>query len=193
MKLVFATHNDHKLQELKKLLPKTIELVSLNDINCTEEIPETADTLKENSLLKAKYVYENYKLNCFADDSGLETEALHGAPGVYSARYAGEHKSDEDNNQKLLAELKNEKNRHACFKSVITLILDGKEHVFEGVIRGEILHEKLGTQGFGYDPLFKPTGQSKTFAQMSIEEKIKISHRALAVNKLVDFLKQEVL
>lgn len=190
MRLVFATHNDHKLQELKKLLPGSIDLVSLNDIDCTEEIPETADTLKENSLLKAKYVYEKYKLNCFADDSGLETEALHGAPGVYSARYAGEHKSDEDNNLKLLAELKNEKNRNACFKSVITLILDGKEHFFEGVIRGEILHEKLGTQGFGYDPLFKPTGHSKTFAEMSIDEKIKISHRALAVNKLVDFLKQ---
>ncbi len=192
MKLVFATHNPHKLKEIKKLLPNSIELLSLDDINCTEEIPETAQTLKENSLLKAKYVYEKYKLNCFADDSGLESEALHGAPGVYSARYAGDQKNDEDNNQKLLSELKNEKNRYACFRTVITLIIDGKEHFFEGVIRGEILHEKLGANGFGYDSLFKPKGVGKTFAQMTIEEKTKISHRAEAVNKLVDFLKQDV-
>jgi XTP/dITP diphosphohydrolase len=193
MKLVFATHNSHKLQEIKKLLPNSIELLSLDDINCTEEIEETAETLKGNSLLKAKYVFDKYKINCFADDSGLEVEALHGAPGVYSARYAGLHKSDDDNNQKLLSELKNEKNRHACFKSVITLILEGEEHCFEGVLRGEILHELIGTEGFGYDPIFKPTGSYKTFAQMDLDEKTKISHRALAVNKLVDFLKQSKL
>jgi len=193
MKLVFATHNQHKLQEIKMLLPKSIELVSLADINCTEEIEETAQTLKENSLLKAKYIYEKYKLNCFSDDSGLEVEALNGAPGVYSARYAGLQKNEDDNNQKILTELKNKTNRKACFKTVITLIQDGVEHFFEGVIEGEIVHEKQGTQGFCYDPLFKPAGFDITFAQMSAQEKNRISHRALAVNKLVNFLKQNNL
>ena len=183
------------------LLPKNIKLISLADINCTEEIEETAQTLKENSLLKAKYIYENYQLNCFADDSGLEVEALNGAPGIYSARYAGSQKNEADNNQKLLAELKNKTNRKACFKTIITLItcrqtelVEGKTepniYFFEGIIEGEIVHEKQGTQGFCYDPLFKPLGFDKTFAQMSPQEKNRISHRALAVNKLVDFLKQ---
>jgi len=191
MKLVFATHNQHKLQEIKILLPKSIELVSLDDINCTEDIDETGKTLKENSLLKAKYIFEKYKLNCFADDSGIEVEALNGAPGVYSARYAGEQKNDSDNNQKLLTELANHSNRNACFKAVITLILDGKVNYFEGIVKGEILYKGQGSGGFGYDPLFRPLGHSRSFGQMTTEEKLGMSHRAEAVNKLVDFLKQD--
>lgn len=158
MKLIFATHNKHKLQEIKLLLPKNIELVSLTDLNITEEIPETADTLKGNALLKAKYIYDNFKLNCFADDSGLEVDVLNGAPGVYSARYAGEHKSDADNNQKLLSALKDKTKRDACFKTVIALVINGEEHFFEGRIDGKIINELQGTQGFGYDPLFIPEG-----------------------------------
>ena len=188
MKFIFATHNQHKLQEIKLLLPKSIELVSLADINFTDDIAETADTLKDNALLKARYIYEKFTINCFADDSGLEVEALNGTPGVYSARYAGLQKKDTDNNQKLLAELKDKQNRNACFKTVIALILNGKEYTFDGIIEGVILPEMHGTQGFGYDPLFKPNGYDKTFAQMSTAKKSKISHRGLAVNKLVDFL-----
>ena len=188
MKLIFATHNQHKLQEIKLLLPKSIELVSLADLNFIEDIAETGTTLTDNALLKARYIYNRFHTNCFADDSGLEVEALNGAPGVYSARYAGLQKNDADNNQKLLAELKDKTKRNACFKTVIALIIDGKEYTFEGVIEGVILEEMQGTQGFGYDPLFKSHGFDKTFAQMSTEEKSKISHRGLAVNKLVDFL-----
>ncbi|HKC68121.1 MAG TPA: non-canonical purine NTP diphosphatase [Bacteroidia bacterium] len=188
MKLIFATHNQHKLQEIKLLLPKSIELVSLADVNFTDDIAETADTLAGNALLKARHIYKKFNVNCFADDSGLEVAALNGAPGVYSARYAGLQKNDADNNQKLLAELQNKPNRAACFKTVIALILDGKEHIFEGVIEGEILSKMQGTKGFGYDPLFKPNGYDRTFAQMATHEKSKISHRGLAVNKLVNFL-----
>jgi XTP/dITP diphosphohydrolase len=188
MKLIFATHNQHKLQEIKLLLPKSIELVSLADLNFTDDIAETGATLKDNALLKARYIYKKFNLNCFADDSGLEVEALNGAPGVYSARYAGLQKNDADNNQKLLLELKDKAKRNACFKTVIALIVNEKEHTFEGVIKGAILTEMKGTQGFGYDPLFKPNGYDKTFAEMSTEEKGKISHRGLAVNKLVDFI-----
>ena len=191
MKLIFATHNLHKLQEIKLLLPKSIELISLADIDFHEDIAETADSLTGNALLKARHIYERFNINCFADDSGLEVEALNGAPGVYSARYAGPQKKDEDNNQKLLSELKDRSNRKACFKTVIALIINGEEQIFEGIIEGVILHEKQGTQGFGYDPLFKPNGYSKTFAEISISEKSKISHRGLAVNKLVDFLNQK--
>jgi len=188
MKLIFATHNQHKLQEIKLLLPQSIELVSLADMNFAEDIAETADTLKDNALLKARYIYDRFNANCFADDSGLEVEVLNGEPGVYSARYAGLQKNDADNNQKLLKELKNKPNRNACFKTVIALIIDGKEYTFDGVIEGVILTEMQGKQGFGYDPIFKPNGYDKTFAQMSTGEKSKISHRGLAVNKLVDFL-----
>jgi len=188
MKLIFATHNQHKLQEIKLLLPKSIELVSLTDLNVTKDIPETGDTLKDNALIKAKYIYKRFGLDCFADDSGLEVEALNGAPGVYSARYAGLQKSDADNNQKLLAELKDKSNRNACFKTVISLYFNGNIHFFDGIIHGTIQLEIQGTQGFGYDPLFKPNSYNKTFAQMSTDEKSKISHRGLAVNKLVDFL-----
>jgi XTP/dITP diphosphohydrolase len=190
MKLIFATHNLHKLQEIKLLLPKSIELVSLSDINFHEDIAETADSLAGNALLKARYIYKKFHTNCFSDDSGLEVAALNGAPGVYSARYAGPQKKDEDNNRKLLAELKGNANRNACFKTVIALIINGKEYTFEGVIEGSIMDEKHGMQGFGYDPLFKPNGYSHTFAQMDTHEKSKISHRGLAVNKLVDFLNQ---
>ncbi len=188
MKLIFATHNQHKLQEIKLLLPKSIELFSLADINFTDDIAETADTLTDNALLKARHIYNKYNLNCFADDSGLEVEALNGAPGVYSARYAGLQKSDADNNQKLLDELKDKDDRDACFKTVIALIINGKERTFEGVIEGVILTDKHGDKGFGYDPLFKPNGYDQTFAQMTTDEKSKISHRGLAVNKLVNFL-----
>ncbi|HTA63010.1 MAG TPA: non-canonical purine NTP diphosphatase [Bacteroidia bacterium] len=188
MKLIFATHNQHKLQEIKLLLPKSINLVSLADINFTDDIAETAYTLTDNALLKARHIYNKYKTNCFADDSGLEVEALNGAPGVYSARYAGLQKNDADNMQKLLDELRDKSNRNACFKTVIALILNGKEYTFDGVIEGIILTEKQGDKGFGYDPLFKPNGYGITFAQMTTDEKSKISHRGLAVNKLVNFL-----
>ena len=193
MKLVFATHNKNKLQEIQLLLPKSIELISLSDLNVTEEIPETADTLKGNALLKAKYVYDNFKLNCFADDSGLEVEVLEGAPGVYSARYAGPAQVAADNMRKLLSNLKGKTNRKACFKTVISLLLNGSECFFEGKIDGKITNELQGTQGFGYDPVFMPDGYDITFARMEISQKNKISHRALAVNKLVDFLKNQPL
>lgn len=186
--LVFATHNQHKLLEVKKLLPETIRLKSLTDISFTDEIEETADTLEGNALLKARYIYQKTGLNCFADDSGLEVTSLHGAPGVYSARYAGPQKNDQDNMDKLLFELKNKENRSACFKTVIALILNGQEHVFIGQVDGEIISEKRGDQGFGYDPVFVPNGFHQTFAEMSPEEKNAISHRAEAVKKLVSFL-----
>jgi len=188
MKLIFATHNQHKLQEIKLLLPQSINLISLSDINFIDDIAETANTLTDNALLKARHIYNKYKINCFADDSGLEVEALNGAPGVYSARYAGLQKNDTDNNQKLLDELRDKSSRNACFKTVIALIIDGKERIFTGVIEGTILTEKHGDKGFGYDPLFKPNGYNITFAQMTTEEKSIISHRGLAVNKLVNFL-----
>jgi XTP/dITP diphosphohydrolase len=188
MKLIFATHNQHKLQEIKLLLPKSIELVSLSDLQVTQDIPETGETLQDNAFIKAKYIYKRFGLDCFADDSGLEVEALNGAPGVYSARYAGLQKSDKDNNQKLLSELRDKSNKKARFKTVISLYFNGSIYFFEGAIEGVILSEMQGTQGFGYDPLFKPNGCDKTFAQMSTDEKSKISHRGLAVNKLVNFL-----
>jgi len=188
MKLIFATHNLHKLQEIKLLLPKSIDLISLADINFTDDIAETSDTLTGNALLKARHIYNKYNINCFADDSGLEVEALNGAPGVYSARYAGLQKNDADNNQKLLDELRDKSNRNACFKTVIALIFNGTEYTFDGIIEGAILTEKYGEKGFGYDPLFKPNGYGITFAQMTTDEKSKISHRGLAVNKLVNFL-----
>ncbi|MHB8260980.1 MAG: non-canonical purine NTP diphosphatase [Bacteroidia bacterium] len=188
MKLIFATQNQHKLQEMKLLLPKSIELVSLADMNFTDDIPETGTTLKENALLKARHIYEKFNLNCFSDDSGLEVEALNGAPGVYSARYAGAQKSEADNNRKILAELKDKPNRNARFTTVIALIVNGKEYTFDGIVEGAIVPELKGTQGFCYDPLFKPNRYDITFAEMSMTEKNIISHRAMAVNKLVDFL-----
>ncbi|MEY8686019.1 non-canonical purine NTP diphosphatase [Bacteroides sp. AN502(2024)] len=190
-KLVFATNNAHKLKEVAAILGDKVELLSLNDIGCQTDIPETAETLEGNALLKASYIFKNYHLDCFADDTGLEVEALDGAPGVYSARYAGgEGHNAQANMLKLLHELEGEENRKAQFRTAISLILDGKEYLFEGVIKGEIIKEKRGDSGFGYDPIFKPEGYNKTFAELGNEIKNKISHRAVAVQKLCEFLQR---
>jgi len=189
MKLVFATHNKNKLREVKSLMPSSINLLSLTDIDCQEEIPETSATIAGNAMLKARFVYKNYNLNCFADDSGLEVEALQGKPGVHSARYAGEQKHDEANIQKVLKELDASHERKALFRTVIALIIEGKEYSFEGVIHGNITGEKRGSKGFGYDPVFIPEGFSETFAQMDAETKNSISHRGIAVKKLIEFLR----
>lgn len=189
-KLVFATNNSHKLEEVSAILKDKIELLSLKDINCNADIPETADTLEGNALLKAEYVYKNYGLDCFADDTGLEVEALNGEPGVYSARYAGgERHNAEANMQKLLQSMEGKENRRAQFRTAVSLILDGKKYLFEGVIKGQIIKEKHGTAGFGYDPIFMPDGYNKTFAELGNEVKNQISHRAIAVNNLCEFLK----
>lgn len=187
-KLIFATHNKNKLKEVRSLIPNTIELLNLDDINLLEEIEETATTIEGNALLKAQTIYKQTGINCFADDSGLLVDALDGAPGVFSARYAGEHKSDSDNLEKLLKELSNKDNRNAHFKTVMALIIDGKEYVFEGIINGTITAEKSGANGFGYDPIFLPNGYSETFAEMSSEIKNVISHRAKAMKKLIEFV-----
>ncbi len=189
MKLIFATHNKNKTKEVKSMMPSHIELLSLDDINFHTEIEENATTLEGNALLKAKTIFEKTGINCFADDSGLLVDALNGAPGVYSARYAGSQKNDEDNMQKLLHELKDKTNRKAHFKTVMALIIDGKEYLFEGRIEGKIISEKLGTNGFGYDPIFVPDGYNETFAQLDAETKNKISHRARALQKMLEFLK----
>ena len=189
-KLVFATNNAHKLDEISSILGEKVELLSLKDIHCHVDIPETADTLEGNAMLKAEYIYKNYGLDCFADDTGLEVEALNGAPGVYSARYAGgEEHNAEANMQRLLQNMQGVQNRKAQFRTAICLILDGKKHLFEGIVKGEIIKEKRGSSGFGYDPIFVPEGYTKTFAEMGNETKNKISHRALAVEKLCRFLK----
>jgi XTP/dITP diphosphohydrolase len=186
-KIVFATGNPNKLKEINAAI-KSFKIVGLKDLGINEEIPETGITLKENALQKAKYVYDKTGLNCFSDDTGLEIEALNNKPGVYSARYAGADCSAENNMQKVLKELYSIRNRKAKFKTVIALILNGKEFFFEGAVNGNILKEKKGSGGFGYDPIFKPEGYKETFAQMSIDLKNKISHRGLAVQKLVNFL-----
>lgn len=189
MKLIFATHNKNKAKEVKSLMPSFIELLSLDDINFYNEIDETASTLEGNALLKAKTIFEKTGINCFADDSGLLVDALNGEPGVYSARYAGGQKNDQDNMQKLLLELNDKSNRNAHFKTVMALIIDGNEFLFEGKIEGKIITEKLGSNGFGYDPIFVPDGYNETFAQLDSETKNKISHRARALQKMLDFLK----
>lgn len=189
-KLVFATNNAHKLEEISSILGDKVELLSLKDICCTADIPETAETLEGNAMLKAEYIHEHYGLDCFADDTGLEVEALNGAPGVYSARYGGgEGHNSEANMQKLLQDMQGVDNRKAQFRTAICLILDGKKHLFEGIVKGEIIKGKRGNAGFGYDPIFVPEGYNKTFAEMGNEIKNKISHRALAVEKLCRFLK----
>ena len=188
MKLVFASNNKNKILEIKHQLPAEIELLSLEDLGCDEEIPETADTIEGNAILKANYVTQKYGYDCFADDTGLEVEALNGAPGVYSARYAGEQKCAEDNMAKLLDALNNSTNRNARFKTVIVLNINGKQHLFTGIVDGAITTEKAGNGGFGYDPVFKPVGLSSTFAQLSLDEKAKLSHRGRAVKQLIDFL-----
>ena len=188
MKLVFATANQNKATEIQSLIPTVIEILSLNDINCKEEIPETQDTIEGNASQKSFYVYEKYAHNCFADDTGLEIEALNGNPGVLSARYAGEAKNANDNMDKVLSEMKEIKNRKARFKTVISLVINGKELQFEGVVDGTILLEKRGASGFGYDPIFLPDGSDKSFAEMELSEKNKNSHRAIATGKLVAYL-----
>lgn len=191
-KLVFATNNAHKLDEIRAILGDRVEVLSLKDIHCEADIPETADTLEGNAALKAEYIYKNYGLDCFADDTGLEVEALGGAPGVYSARYAGgEGHDSEANMKKLLVELEGKTNRKAQFRTAICLIEGGVEHLFEGVVKGEIIEKKRGCSGFGYDPVFVPEGYTETFAEMGNEEKNKISHRARATQKLCDYLKCE--
>jgi len=191
MKLIFATHNQHKIKEVQQLVPKGIELLSLSDIDCTQEIPETATSLEGNAKQKADYITKKYGYNCFADDTGLEVNALYGAPGVHSARYASLRNDAELNMQKLLVNLDGESNRKAQFKTVIALNLNGKQYLFEGVSKGEILFEKQGEHGFGYDPIFKPKGFSKSFAEMTLTEKSAVSHRGRAVARLVTFLKEE--
>jgi XTP/dITP diphosphohydrolase len=187
MKIVFATHNPNKKNEVAALLPN-IELLSLESIQCHEDIEETEDTLEGNAKIKANYVTDNFQLNCFADDTGLEVEALNGAPGVHSARYAGKEVDTEKNMEKLLTAMEGKTNRNAQFRTVIVLNLDGKQHIFQGICEGEILDKKSGTEGFGYDPIFKPKGYDISFAEMSMDEKGKISHRGLAVSKLTSFL-----
>ncbi|MBP5650806.1 MAG: non-canonical purine NTP diphosphatase [Bacteroidales bacterium] len=190
MELIFATHNQHKTEEAREIAASFIQIKNLKDIGCFEEIPETADTLSGNALQKAHYVQERFHVNCFADDTGLEVEALDGRPGVYSARYAGEHCSYQDNVDKLLCEMKGKTNRKACFKTVIALILDGKEYLFEGRVDGQIIENQRGVSGFGYDPVFLPDGFDRTFAEMSEEEKNSISHRGRAIRQMMDFLKK---
>ena len=188
MKLVFATNNRHKLDEVRKIISGYTEIISLSDIDCHEDIPETADTLEGNALQKARYIKEHFGYDCFADDTGLEVEALDNAPGVYSARYAGPGHDSEANMNKLLHEMENKENRKARFRTVIALILNGKEYLFEGVVNGTIINEKRGGSGFGYDPIFIPNTYSQTFTEMCNDIKNQISHRAEAVKKLTAFL-----
>lgn len=187
-KLVFATNNPNKVKELAAKIGNSVDLLGLGDIGCTDELPEMQATLEGNARQKARYVYDKFGVSCFADDTGLEVEALQGTPGVYSARYAGPACRAEDNMAKLLNELKGQQNRKAHFRTVICLVLAGEEHYFEGIAEGDITLEKSGAEGFGYDPIFRPTGHSRTFAEMTLEEKNVISHRAKAVEKLAAFL-----
>lgn len=187
-KFVFATNNAHKLEEVKAIVGAKIEILSLKDIGCQADIPETADTLEGNALLKARFIYKTYHLDCFADDTGLEVEALNGAPGVYSARYAGDAHNSEANMRKLLQELEGVENRRARFRTAFALILNGKEHLFEGIVNGHITPVRHGTSGFGYDPVFVPDGYTQTFAEMGDALKNKISHRAIGAQKLCRFL-----
>ena len=188
MKICFATNNFKKIEEVKAALGEDFTLVSLEDIGCKEELPETGDTLEHNAFQKARHVYQNYGVSCFADDTGLEVEALDMAPGVYSGRFAGEPRSDERNIELLLQKMEGKENRKARFRTVVALILEGEEHKFEGMAEGEIISKKSGSAGFGYDPVFRPKGMDVTFAEMNIEEKNRISHRGKAVAKLIDFL-----
>jgi len=190
MKLVFATNNKDKLEELQAILGDHFTLLSLKDIECFDEIPEEQPTLEGNASQKAYYIYDKFGMNCFADDTGLEIEALDGEPGVFSARYAGEDKNSEANMNKVLEKLAKINDRKARFRTVISLVIDGEEKQFEGIVNGEILAEKRGDSGFGYDPIFKPKGFDQSFAEMGLEDKNKISHRGRAVQKLVDYLKK---
>ena len=192
MKLVIATNNIHKINEIRHLLNEKIELLSLGDIGCRVELPETEMTLEGNAVQKALYIYEHFNVNCFADDTGLEIDVLKGEPGVFSARYAGENCTYEDNIRKVLTAMQEKKNRSARFKTVIALVINGKIETFEGIVEGMIRDQKLGNNGFGYDPIFQPAGLEKTFAEISLEEKNRISHRAIALQKLVKYLENNV-
>jgi len=189
MKFVFATNNNHKLNEISAMLGSNFQIISLNDINCREEIPEEQETIEGNATQKAFYVYNKYGLNCFADDTGLEIEALGNEPGVFSARYAGESKDSNANIEKVLDKLSKINNRKARFRTVISLVINGKEELFEGIVNGAILKERRGSSGFGYDPVFVPEGFSESFAEMEPDRKNAISHRGRAVAKLVEYLK----
>jgi len=188
MQIVFATNNINKIKEVQALLPKSIQIISLESIGCFEDIPETADTIEGNAIQKANYITKKYGYDCFADDTGLEVEALNGEPGVFSARYAGGQRNANDNMNLLLEKLQNQTNRKAQFKTVIALNLKGKQHLFTGIAAGEITLEKIGNQGFGYDPIFRPKGFSETFAQLSLAQKGQISHRGKATQALIAFL-----
>lgn len=190
-KIIFASNNSHKLEEVQYALKDLFQVVSLKEIGFTDEIPEPYETLEENALTKSKTIFEKFGMDCFADDTGLEVEALNGAPGVYSARYAGPNCSFEDNVNKMLKEMKDKKNRNARFRTVVSLILQGKEYSFEGIVNGQISTERKGLEGFGYDPIFIPETYETSFAQMSLNEKNKISHRGKAIAQLVEFLKKE--
>ena len=190
MQFVFASNNKNKIFELQSMLPETITILSLESIGCLEDIPETADTIEGNAIQKANYVTEKFGYDCFADDTGLEVDALNGDPGVFSARYAGEKRNADDNMNKLLKALMVQNDRKAQFKTVIALNLNGKQHLFTGIAKGEITLEKIGDQGFGYDPIFQPEGFTQTFAQLSLDVKNKISHRGKATQQLINFLKQ---
>ena len=189
IELIFATNNQHKLGELSRLAGDKFHLFSLKDINCFDDIPETADTLEENAALKARYIWKKFGRNCFADDTGLEVDALNGQPGVYSARYAGEDQNSEANLMKVLGEMSGNSNRVARFRTVICLIIDGNEYFFEGIVSGYLLSDRRGIDGFGYDPIFVPDGLDKTFAEMDLDVKNKISHRGKATEKLLHFLR----
>ena len=190
-KLVFATHNKHKLEEIRSILSDSYHIVSLDEIGCFEDIPETGDILEVNALMKAQYVKTHYGYDCFADDTGLEVKALNNAPGVYSARYAGEAKDSKANVRKVLKEMENQSDRSACFRTVIALILGKKKYLFMGAVKGKLIEETRGDTGFGYDPIFIPEGYTETFAEMSIDVKNTISHRAKAVEKLKAFLDEK--
>jgi XTP/dITP diphosphohydrolase len=188
MKLIFATHNSNKAFEIQKLLPKDFQVLTLDDIDFQDEIPENESTIEANSAFKAQFIFNKFNLNCFADDTGLEIEALNGKPGVHSARYAGEEKNADSNMNLVLKELYQISNRKARFKTVITLIINGEQLQFEGIVNGTIIDEKRGSNGFGYDPIFIPEDESKTFAEMNLSEKNKYSHRARALEKMIAFL-----
>jgi len=186
--LIFATSNQNKVLEIQKILPKKFEIKSLKDLNYFEDVPENENTIEGNAIFKAKYIYEKFNINVFADDTGLEVEALNGEPGVHSARYAGTTRNSEKNIKKLLKNLKNVKNRNARFKTVIALIINNKLHTFSGIVEGYILDSPMGNNGFGYDPIFCPNGFDKSFAELTLKEKNLISHRSLAMKKLIDFI-----
>jgi XTP/dITP diphosphohydrolase len=188
MKLVFASNNKNKIAEIQQQVGSQFEIVSLEDIGCFVDIPETSETIEGNAILKANYVTENYGLPCFADDTGLEIAALNNEPGVYSARYAGEQKNADDNMDLVLRKLQNQTNKNAQFKTIIALNINNKQYLFEGIVKGSIRKEKSGNMGFGYDPIFQPEGFSTTFAEMTIDQKSIISHRGIAVQKLINFL-----